>query len=116
MKAKIVYATTRLYKFLKRLYYSKGLRESVKKYVRHCPQCQTTNLQTPHYGQHHLETPQTLIDFISIDLIGPFETTVKGNQYTLTVNMYVNKVCHMHTHTRYVHRHSSKCISKRSIL
>ena len=25
------------------------------------------------------------MDFISIDLVGPFETTVKGNQYALTV-------------------------------
>ena len=44
----------------------------------------TTNLQTSSHVQHHLEILQTPVDFISIDLIGPFETTTKGNQYTLT--------------------------------
>ena len=35
--------------------------------------------------QLHLEIPQIPMDFISIDFIGPLETTTRGNQYTLTV-------------------------------
>ena len=77
--------TTRLYQFLKKQYYWKGLWESVQKFVRYCPQCQTTNLQTPNYVQLHLEIPQMPMDFISMNLIGPLEATKKGNQCTLTV-------------------------------
>ena len=36
--------TTSLYQFVKRQYYWKDFKESVQKFVRHCPQCQTTNL------------------------------------------------------------------------
>ena len=59
--------TTQLYQCLKRQYYQNGLKESVQKFVRHCLQCQTTNLQTPHHVQLHLEIPQTPIYIISIN-------------------------------------------------
>ena len=62
--------TTRLHQFLKRQYYWKGLKTSVQKYVRHCQKCQNTNLHTPNYVQLYLKIPQTLMDFISIDLTG----------------------------------------------
>ena len=39
-----------------------------------------TNLQTPNHVQLYLEVPQ-----IPIDVIGLFEVTSRGNQYTLTV-------------------------------
>ena len=42
--------------------------------------------------QLHLETPQIPIDFISIDLISPFESATKGNQYVLTVICITNYV------------------------
>ena len=54
------------------------------RFVRHCPQCQTTNLQIPNCVQLHIEILQTLMDF-KIDLISEFETTAKGKQYILTV-------------------------------
>ena len=76
--------TTRLFQFLNRQYYWKGLKESVQKLVRHCLQCQTTNLQMLNYVTSSRNT-QTPMDFISIDVSGPFETTTKGNRYTLTV-------------------------------
>ena len=47
---------TRLHKLLKMQYDWKGLKESMQRYVRHCPQCQTTNLQTT-YVQLHFEIP-----------------------------------------------------------
>ena len=38
--------TTRLYQFLKRQYYWKGLKESAQKFVRNCPQCETNFANT----------------------------------------------------------------------
>ena len=67
--------TTRLYKFLKTQYYWK---------VRHCLQCQTTNLQTTNYIQLHSDVPQMPMGVTSMDLIGPFEVA-SGNQYAFTV-------------------------------
>ena len=61
------------------------------KFVLHILKCQTTNLQTPHYVQLHLEIPQIPIDFISMDLISPFEMTARGNQYALTVMCMLTK-------------------------
>ena len=58
----------------------KCLSESVQKFIRNGPQCQTINLWTPCYVELHLEIPQTPMDFMSIDLIGLFETSTKGNQ------------------------------------
>ena len=47
-------------------------------FVRYYLQCQTINLQTPNYIQLHLEVLKMSMDFISMDLIGPFEITSKG--------------------------------------
>ena len=44
-----------------------------------------TNLQTPNFAQLHLEIPQMSMDIISMDLIGPFEVTLKGNPSAFTV-------------------------------
>ena len=73
---------TKLCQFLKMQYYWKGLKESGQKFDRHCLQCQTSNLQTPNYVQPH---PQTAMDLISMGLIGPFKSIIKGNQYALNV-------------------------------
>ena len=77
--------TTRLYQFLKRQYYWKGLKESVQNfsYIVH-------NVKQPIYKHQimcnfYLKILQSLMDFLSIDLTDPFETTTKGNQYALTV-------------------------------
>ena len=68
--------TTRFYQFLKRQCNQKCLKESVQKFVRDCLKCQK-NLQTLNYVLLHLDIPQTPMDFISMELIGPFETTFK---------------------------------------
>ena len=44
-----------------------------------------TNLQTPNHVQLYQEIPQASMDFILIDIIGPFETTTRGNEYALTI-------------------------------
>ena len=108
--------TTRLYQYLKRQYHWKGLQESVQKFVKHCTQCQTTNLQAPNYVQLHLEITQTSMNFISVNLIGPFETTTKGNQCALAVIcMFTNYLLCIAILDKSIVL-CSKCISKRGIL
>ena len=47
------------------------------------------NLEKPNCINLHQETAQTLQDHISIDLMGPYNTTLQGNAYTLT------KICNL---------------------
>ena len=47
--------------------------------------CQIMNLQKPHYINLHQDITQTPEDHITIDLIGPYNTTSQGNSYDLTV-------------------------------
>ena len=77
--------TPRLYQCLNRKYYLKGLRKSVHKLVRNFSKCQTKTLQAPNYTCLYLEVPQMMMNFTSIDLIGPFQIIPRGNWYDLTV-------------------------------
>ena len=43
------------------------------------------NLQKPHYINLHQDIAQTPQDHISIDLIGPYNTTSQGNSYAITM-------------------------------
>ena len=43
------------------------------------------NLQKPNYINLHQELAQMPQDHLSIDLIGPYNTTIQGNTYALTV-------------------------------
>ena len=43
------------------------------------------NLQKPHYINLHQDITRTLQDHISVDLIGPYNNTSKGNSYTFTI-------------------------------
>ena len=77
--------TQRLYHYLKRLYYWKGLRPDVDKHVKHCLQCRQQNLRPQKYAQLHAEIPSMPMHFLAMDLIGRFPTSSKGNCYALTV-------------------------------
>ena len=76
--------TTKLYHFLKRLYYFQGMRRKIHQYVRSCHKCQIMNLQKPHFIDLHQDTAQTPQDHITIDLLGTYKITSQGNSYTLT--------------------------------
>ena len=56
----------------------------IHKYVRTCKKCQIMNLQKPHYINFHKDITQTPQDHLSIDLMGPYNTTIQGITYTLT--------------------------------
>ena len=53
---------------------------TVKKYVRSCPECQQVKLKESHYVDLHL--PIQL--FLSMDILGQYCETENGNQYALS--------------------------------
>ena len=66
---------TKLYHFLKQLYYFKGMRKKLHQYVRSCNKCKIMNLQKPRFIDLHQDIVQTPHDHLSIDLLGPYNTT-----------------------------------------
>ena len=78
-------SSTRLYHFIRRHYYWKKLHHHCRKYVHSCPECQQVTLKEPQYINLHLPTPQLPMSFSSMDLLGPYRDTEKGNKYALTV-------------------------------
>ena len=86
--------THRTYILLKRLYYWKGLKPSVEKYIKMCYQCQRRNKQVVKYATLHIDVTTFLMQFISMDLIGKFHPpTSRKTQVCLDCNMYVNRLC-----------------------
>ena len=77
--------TTRTYMLVCRLYYLKGPKASVNEYIKHCMTCQKGNIQVVKYAQLHFSTPRLPMQFISMDLIGPFDPSGNGHDYDLTV-------------------------------
>ena len=77
--------STRTYMFIHRLYYWKGLKASVNKHIKQCMTCQKRNIQAVKYAHMHFSTPRLTMQFISMDLIGPFVPSSGGHHYTLTV-------------------------------
>ena len=76
--------TPRTYQFLRQQFWWKGLRVDVDKYVKTCLKCQQHNVQPQGYAYMHLKVPNMPMKFISMDLIGDFLTSSKGNVYALT--------------------------------
>ena len=64
--------THQTYILLKRLYYWKGLKPSVKKHIKRCYQCQRRNRQVVKYAKLHFDVATFPMQFISMDLIGEF--------------------------------------------
>ena len=77
--------TTRTYNLVHRLFYWKGLKASVNKHIKQCMMCQKRNVQVMKYGQLHFSTSRLPIQFIPMDLIGPFDPSSNGHHYTLIV-------------------------------
>ena len=72
--------STRTYMLLRRLYYWKGMKPYVYKYVKQ------RNRQVVKYVQGQFKVPTAPMEFISMDLIGEFHPpSSKGHRYALTV-------------------------------
>ena len=77
--------TARTYMLLKRTYYWKGMKTDVSNYVKQCKLCQKQNILPVKYVSGHFSVPMAPMEFISMDLIGDFTPSSKGNKYALTV-------------------------------
>ena len=77
--------SARTYMLLKRMYYWKGMKTDIYNYVKQCKLCQKQNITPVKYAPGHFSVPMTPMEFISMDLIGDFTPSSKGNKYALTV-------------------------------
>ena len=77
--------SARTYMLLKRLYYWKGMKTDINIYVKQCKLCPRQNIVPVKYSQGHFSAPMVPMEFISMDLIGDFIPSSKGNKYALTV-------------------------------
>lgn len=78
--------TARTYMLLKRMYYWKGMKPQIVRYVRQCKQCQRYNAHPVKYTKKHFDASDSPMEFISMDLIGEFHPpSSKGHKYALTV-------------------------------
>ena len=77
--------TARTYMLLKRTYYWKGMKTDVSNYVKQCKLYQKQNILPVKYVSGHFSAPMAPMEFISMDLIGDFTPSSKGNKYALTV-------------------------------
>ena len=78
--------SARTYMLLRRLYYWKGMKPCIYRYVKQCRSCQQRNRQVVKYVQGQFKAPTTPMEFISMDLIGEFHPpSSKGHRYALTV-------------------------------
>ena len=78
--------SSRTYMMLRRLYFWKGMKPQVFKYVKQCKSCLQRNSQIVRYASGHFNVPTSPMQFISMDLIGEFHPpSAKGHRYALTV-------------------------------
>ena len=78
--------TARTYAMVKRMFYWKGLKKDVERYIKSCPTCQEYTINAVRYTPGQFEIPEAPMDFISMDLIGEFRMgSIKGNWFALTV-------------------------------
>ena len=74
------------YAMVRRLYFWKGMKSSITKYIKNCNICQKRNLQIVPYAKLHFDAATFPMEFISMDLIGEFYPPSKsGHKYALTV-------------------------------
>lgn len=76
----------RLYLKLKNFFYWEGMRKDAISFVRECKECLLNKprlLNVEPLMKTH--TPQKAFDLVIIDTIGPFETSLNGNKYAVTL-------------------------------
>ena len=91
------------YHFINRLYYFPGMWKMIHKYIRTCQKCEIMNLQKPNYININQETAQTPQDHISIDLMGPYNTTSQGTICNLTGYLMITSIPNKKTSTVAIH-------------
>ena len=78
--------TTRTYSLLCRLYFWKGMKNSIAHFIRSCLTCQNRNQQVVHYAHSNFQVATFPMEFISMDLIGElYPPSKSGHKYALMV-------------------------------
>lgn len=82
----------RLYNKLKRLYTWPNMKKTIKKYVNKCIPCKL-NKVTKHTREQLTQTttPPKAMDTVSVDTIGPYEVSEKGNKFAITAQCDLTK-------------------------
>ena len=75
----------RMYLALKKLYYWTHMVHDIQRHCVQCSTCRNYNKASQPYLTLSFEIPQVPMEFIAMDLIGPFVTSSRGNKYALTV-------------------------------
>lgn len=84
--------TNRLYRKVKTLYTWPNMKKRIDDYVKACDPCKL-NKHYPKVKTKFLQTtsPTKAFDVLSIDTIGPFTYTTKGNRYAVTLQCDLSK-------------------------
>ena len=61
------------------------MKTDIYNYVKQCKLCQKQNITPVKYVTGQFSAPMAPMEFISMDLIGDFTPSSKGNKYALTV-------------------------------
>ena len=76
----------RTYNCLKMQYYWPGIRKQVFRHCKKCKECVLQNQGQPEKCFGHFDSPDLLMEFICMDLVGPIHPpSSRGNKYVLTV-------------------------------
>ena len=76
----------RTYNCLKRQYYWPGIRKHIFRHCKKCKECVLQNQGQPEKCFGHFDSPDLLMEFICMDLVGPIHPpSTRGNKYVLTV-------------------------------
>ena len=83
---------SRLYKKLKNMYTWPNMKYTVAKFVKNCEQCKR-NKHFPGIQRKLVvtSTPTKVFDVVSIDTVGPFSISEKGNRYAVTIQCDLSK-------------------------
>jgi hypothetical protein len=83
----------RTYRKLKQFINWEGVKSDVEQYIRKCEKCQENKMTQCHTRMPLMitDTPTTVFEKCSIDIIGPFCPTVSKHRYTLTIQDDLSK-------------------------
>ena len=84
------------YAMVRHLYFWKGMKSSITKYIKNCNIYQKRNLHIVPYAKLHFDAATFPMEFISMDLIGEFYRPSKsGHKYALTVICMLTVMCYV---------------------
>ena len=84
------------YANLKTKYYWPGMYKETVKYVENCDLCTKNNLKRIIHPLGELPMPNFPFDIVGIDLVGPFVTSTKGNNYLFTLVDHFSGWCEVY--------------------